>query len=140
LPGDFVSIQRLQRRAGAQRAAEWSLLQPSEDRIEPVCEVAVQCGGCDLMGLAPEAQERAKLGLLQDALVRVAELEPAQSPTRLTSAGGALAYRNRLRLQIDERGRIGFFQKQSRSMIQPRRCHVADPELVRALGVLRKLA
>ena len=139
LPGDRVSVQREQRQAGAARAVEWQLVEPSPDRIDPVCEVFAQCGGCDLMALERQAQARAKLGLLKDALLRIAALQEAELDLTFTTAGPSLGYRNRLRLQIDDQGRIGFFRKGSHELVQPKRCHVAVPEIHRVLAKLRKL-
>lgn len=140
LPGDSIRLESEQRKGGVSRALEWQLVEPSPDRVEPVCEVHATCGGCDLMALAGEAQARAKLGLFQDALERVAHLEPAELPRSLTRAGPDLGYRNRLRLQITSDGHVGFFRKHSHELVEPRRCHVAAPEIEAALATLRKLA
>src|SRR5690606_36103252 len=98
------------------------------------------CGGCDLMGLERQAQERAKVGLLKDALMRTAGFSEAElDGLTMTSAPQSFAYRNRLRLQIDAGGRNGFYRKGSRELVQPKRCHVAVPEIDRVLARLRKL-
>lgn len=140
LPGDVVVVLREERKAGVDRALAWELAAPSPDRVEPVCEVYSECGGCDLMALGSEAQARAKLGLFQDALERVGRLEPDRLPASLTRAGPELGYRNRLRLQITPNGHVGFFRKHSHELVEPRRCHVAEPEIDQALATLRKLA
>ncbi len=140
LPGDLVSIASEQRKAGVARALSWELVSASPDRVKPVCEVYSECGGCDLMALGSEAQARAKLGLFQDALERVGRVEPDRLPTSLTRAGSEFGYRNRLRLQITPDGHVGFFRKQSHELVEPRRCHVAAPEIEQALTTLRKLA
>src|SRR5690606_18093702 len=64
LPGDRALVTRQQQKAGVLRALEWTLSEPGAERIEPVCEVAAECGGCDLMALTSAAQQQAKLGLL----------------------------------------------------------------------------
>ncbi|HEU5077477.1 MAG TPA: RsmD family RNA methyltransferase [Polyangiaceae bacterium] len=140
LPGDRVLVGREQRKAGVARALDWELVTPSPDRVEPVCEVYSECGGCDLMALGSEAQARAKLGLFQDALERIGHLDADRLPKSLTRAGPELGYRNRLRLQITANGHVGFFRKQSHELVEPRRCHVAAPEIDQALATLRKLA
>lgn len=140
LPGDLVAIRREQRKAGVTRALEWELVSPSPDRIEPVCEVYSECGGCDLMALHSTAQTSAKLGLFHDALERVGRIGPEWLPGGLTRAGPELGYRNRLRLQITPDGHVGFFRKQTHDLVEPRRCHVAAPEIEQALVTLRKLA
>ena len=90
LPGDRIELLREGRKRGAGRAEEWRLVEPSADRIEPVCEVATECGGCDLMALSEPAQQRAKLALFADALERFAHLDPALVPRALTRAGSVL--------------------------------------------------
>jgi 23S rRNA (uracil1939-C5)-methyltransferase len=140
LPGDLILLGREEHKAGVSRAVEWELVEPSPDRIEPVCEIHAVCGGCDLMALGSAAQGRAKLGLFRDALERVGRLEGSSLPTALTRSGPEFGYRSRLRLQITPKGRVGFFRKQSHELVEPRRCHVAVGEIEQALATLRKLA
>jgi 23S rRNA (uracil1939-C5)-methyltransferase len=63
------------------------VLEPSVDRVDPCCAIVDKCGGCDLMHLAPEAQKRARIGILEELLpegVQIAwhEASPARGRTR----------------------------------------------------------
>jgi 23S rRNA (uracil1939-C5)-methyltransferase len=139
LPGDRIRPRRIESRKGYLRALEWHLVQPSPDRVEPVCPVARACGGCDLMQLERGAQLRAKAALLREALSRTGGFRELPDPLPIVSGPRALAYRNRIRLHIDERGRVGFFARGSHELVEIPECAVCEPEINRALVAVREL-
>lgn len=50
------------------------IITPSEDRVEPKCPVARQCGGCQIQEMSYEAQLRYKEKLVRDNLERIGGL------------------------------------------------------------------
>ena len=56
------------------------------------------------------------------------------------SAGPELGYRSRLRVHVDDAGRIGLFARGSRQLVEIPGCIVCDPEVERALAAVRGLA
>lgn len=140
LPGDRVRVSRVSEHSGFARAAEYERVEASPDRRTPVCSVCERCGGCDLMPLTEQAQRRAKLGLFREALMRVGGLGEFVDSVSLHEPGPRLGYRSRLRLQIDDQGRVGFFHRASRTLVEPERCHVAGDAVQRTLDDLRALS
>ena len=49
----------------------WEILKPSQDRVEPICPVALRCGGCQIMHLSYESQLRFKEEKVRNALERI---------------------------------------------------------------------
>ena len=70
-PGDRVSarVYKVKPRYLEARAIE--VLEPSPDRIEPVCPVFGACGGCKWMHVGYEAQLRYKQKKVEDSLVHI---------------------------------------------------------------------
>ncbi|MEZ4373259.1 MAG: methyltransferase domain-containing protein [Polyangiaceae bacterium] len=141
VPGDIIRVESLKRHAGFQRAEGWSLVSPGASRSEPPCPVQERCGGCDWMHLELGAQRVAKLGILREALVRTGGFQAATLPQiRLESAGSDTGYRRRAQLQVDPKGRVGFFSAGTHDLVEVERCMVCDPRLEEMLRELRTLA
>lgn len=135
LPGERVLPVAVEDKRRFVRATALTVLEPSPERISPPCEHAERCGGCDWLHIDYPAQLRHKLVILRDALTRTGKLE--QLPAlAIEPAPQALAYRNRIRLQL-ERGKVGYRARGSHALVEITRCPVALPELDAALSRLR---
>ena len=138
LPGERIRVELAEDRQAYLQAARWQLLEPSPDRVEPVCPVQGRCGGCDLMTLNYPGQLSAKAVILRDALTRTGHFE-ALPELAFVAADQPLAYRSRIRLHVASDGRLGFFAAESRELVEIPGCRVAHPELDRALLTLRAI-
>ncbi len=71
-----------------------------------LCPVVERCGGCPLL-MQTAAQEReAKSSMLAQMQ---SELDATAPPAELIAGQQRIGYRNRIRLRVDERGHVGFF-------------------------------
>lgn len=140
LPGDHIRALRVERRKGYVRALTWELVEPGPDRVQPPCKIAGRCGGCDFMALAPDAQRGAKLGMLREAMLRTGGFRNLPADLTVKSVGPSLGYRTRLRLHIDERGRLGLFARGTHDLIELQACLVCHGEVNVALSRLREIA
>lgn len=136
LPGDEIRPTEIEAKKGHLRAIAWELVRPSAQRVESVCPVARACGGCDFIELGAAAQIEAKARLLREALGRTGGFRELPDPLPIVSAGPAFHYRNRLRLHVDEAGRIGMFSRGSHELVPLSHCAVADAQVNRALAAL----
>ena len=50
------------------------IIKPSKDRVEPVCPIARQCGGCQIQAMNYNAQLKYKQKLVKDNLLRISGL------------------------------------------------------------------
>lgn len=133
LPGEKVTAGVVKDKRQYIEAKALKVADPSAQRITPPCPLYGDCGGCDLMHLAPAAQVEAKAGWVLRALNRLGEVpEP-----RLAASPINLAYRNRVRFQTGG-GRMGFFGVQSRRLVQVKSCPIAAPAINRVLPDLAK--
>ena len=138
LPGDRLQLLAIEEKKGYARAQRFELLSPGPDRMEPPCRFAATCGGCDWMALSLPAQQRSKALLVKEALERTGGAHLARIPA-LVSAGEPLGYRMRVRLHV-ENGKVGYFARGSRELVNVPECLVAVPALAPAIRAIHELA
>jgi len=106
--------------------------QPDPQRVEPPCDRYSVCGGCPLMHLAPEGQERARRSLVRAALdaeglreVRLGRFHP--SPNGLEE----VQHEARLQFGYSDKGhvRVGAWGRRDRRLVPIPRCNVLVPPL-----------
>lgn len=138
VPGDILQIGDYERHRGVLRARLLRVVQPSPDRRTPPCPYASDCGGCDFMQLVPEAQRRAKLSMLVDALERIGGCAPPTSNIEFVAAGDE-SFRSRLRLHVDAEGHVGMYSTRSHRVVPIHTCHVSDARINTAIARLNSL-
>lgn len=138
-PGDFVVLRETKRLQGVLNATRYDLQTPGPSRREPPCPFANRCGGCDFMHLAPEAQRREKLNILDNALARVGGNPERPARTAFVSEGDGLAYRSRVRLRVNKQGQVGYHSARSNQLVPIDRCIVAMPLINEAITRLTEL-
>jgi 23S rRNA (uracil1939-C5)-methyltransferase len=139
LPGEKVSLRTIRQRKNHLEAELEKVLAPSPYRCDPVCELYGRCGGCDLQHAGSELQLRLKAEMLAESLIR-GGFSPdlaARVMVPVLPAPANIGYRQRIRLQVDGSGRIGFFRYQSHSIEPAASCPLARPEINRVLRGLR---
>ncbi|MEE2960185.1 MAG: TRAM domain-containing protein [Myxococcota bacterium] len=134
LPGDKVRLELLGKKKKLQIAKVSQWLEESPDRVLSRCHDKL-CGGCVLKDYSYLGQARTKLKRLHEALRRIAGVDWEQNIS-LVQVGDGWNYRHRVRLHADRRGRLGFYQRNSRKLAPFKGCPVLWPELE---TVLRKL-
>ncbi|MCC3245320.1 RNA methyltransferase [Methylocystis sp. WRRC1] len=114
------------------------IIEPSPDRIAPICPCYTHCGGCAVQALASEAYAQWKRGLVEAAL-RNAGLSLDLGP--LVDAHGAGRRRATFHARMDRgRARVGFMAARSHEIIEIDACPLLAPELAGALSAARALA
>jgi len=138
LPGERVRVFPRRRRGHYQEADLLEVLKPSAQRVSPPCPVYERCGGCALQHAAYPEQVRLKNLILGETLVRAGLCREEELPALM---GKALAspqpfgYRQRIRLQVDQ-GRVGYYSRQSHSLVQVSSCPLAGETINAALAGL----
>lgn len=118
------------------------ILEPSEDRDEPICEKFGICGGCSLQHLQSGKQIEYKQQALIDALQRIGKVEPETVEPPLTSA--TAGYRRKARLGVKyvapkEKVLIGFRERGSSFITDIEHCPVLHPSVGENLRPLAEL-
>jgi 23S rRNA (uracil1939-C5)-methyltransferase len=130
LPGDRVQVvvQTVKKRFA--RAKVLVLLEPSPDRVEPVCPQSGICGGCTWLNLRYAAQLKAKFSFVENTLSHVGRLK-GLTVLPLLEAKPNLGYRHKIQIPIQNHNqelRAGFYTRQTHAVVEFEECCV-QPEL-----------
>ncbi len=131
LPGETVSFSVTGKKKTFLQGTVTQVLAPHLQRREPPCPYYGKCGGCDLQHCNYDEQLRIKDHIIRDLIHRHAFSKDSNS-FQLHSplpSPNKMAYRQRIRLQIDASGRPGFLRFRSVDIIPIRKCLVARPEI-----------
>jgi 23S rRNA (uracil1939-C5)-methyltransferase len=138
LPGDRVLVRGQTDKKSYVEITRFDLETPSPERVTPACPVQAACGGCNWMALPYSAQRKYKAGLVSEALERTGGIR-LSAPPEVVSAGEPLGYRLRVRLHVDDAGKVGFFGRRTQLLVEVPGCAVAAPVLEAPMARLRSL-
>lgn len=136
VPGDTVVAQIEKENRDYNKCRILEIVEKSPDRVLPPCPYFFNCGGCQLQQMTYEAQLKWKREIIIDALKRISGLLTLQIPDVISSPK-IWNYRNRIRLHVDRKKRIGFYRHQSHELIEINECLIADEKLNERLQALR---
>ena len=141
LPGEKVIYVPVMNRKSYLFGSTIEVLEASEHRIEPKCEVFGQCGGCVLQHLDENVQIKYKQQQLLENFKKIGGVQPEQLLPPMT--GPHWGYRRRARLGAKfvpkKGGMIVGFRERNSSYIQPTNsCEVLYPEVSALFPDLRE--
>ena len=107
------------------------VIEPSPERIEPVCSVFGKCGGCMLQHMSYEEELRFKLQKVSDVFSRIGGLD--FTITEIIGAQEQYGYRNKVSIPVrqDKDGHLtcGFYARNSHRVVEYDTCYISDPIL-----------
>ncbi len=135
-PGDVVTGRICLEKGTWAKAELLTLEKASPYRVEPVCPLYGQCGGCNLQHIQYEAQLKIKTDILKEVFHRIGKTN--QLPEIRINPSNPLEYRNRMqfhRLERTKQGKtpLGLKGRESHTIIPVEDCPVADPGIRCAL-------
>src|SRR5438552_8111804 len=135
IEGELVSAEIVREKKQFAEAALVEVTQSSPDRVEPQCPYFGRCGGCAYQQMNYEHQLAIKWRQVRDALQRIGKLK--NIPMRpIIPSPDQYAYRNRITVHAQD-GVIGFFRRDSHSLLNIEQCPISRGEVNRALAELR---
>ncbi len=144
LPGERVKARVFRNASNYSEADLVQVLRPSPDRIEPVCPLFGDCGGCQYQNLAYPAQLRWKKQQVQELLHRMAGIDFPVSD--VIPSPVIYGYRSKItpHFQRPNQGKIaeiGFLREGRKSqIIDVEHCPIASEAINRALPKVRREA
>lgn len=143
-PGDVAQIAIRQDKGNYAVADLIEIVEPSQDRVEPLCPFAAECGGCGWQHISYPAQLEAKRAAVTSQLIRTAHMDAGKAEEIVGACAGSkktAGYRNKIELAgtwSTEGGyRLGFHGKRSDALISPATCPLAHPAIKGAPKALR---
>jgi len=104
------------------------IIEKSEGRIEPVCNIYKNCGGCNLQHIDYEAQLDFKTNRVVQVINRIGKLEEVIVHKAL-GMESPYNYRNKVQLPVSNKNgvvKIGFYAVRSHDIINMENCHIQD--------------
>ena len=133
--GDTVRAKVVKPKKGYAFARLEEVLEPSPDRVEPVCAYARQCGGCQLQAVSYEKQLAFKDRKVKNNLIRIGGFAPDFVEEIMEEPVGMehpFHYRNKAQFPVgmDKNGRLiaGFYAGRTHTIIENRDCALGVAE------------
>ena len=139
LPGERVRVLlvKVKRRYGYAKLLK--ILQPSRERVAPLCQLAARCGGCQLSHLSYGGQLRYKQNRIAQALERIGGLSVVVPPVLGMAEADRAYYRNKAQFPVrdGENGlTAGFFAPRSHRLIPVEGCQIQSRASHRLMPVI----
>jgi tRNA/tmRNA/rRNA uracil-C5-methylase (TrmA/RlmC/RlmD family) len=133
LPGERVVATVTSTTTSFIRADATEILRASPDRVTPPCPYAGpgRCGGCDFQHVDLAAQRRLKADRVREQLQRVAGIDREVDVEHVRGGRDGLGWRTRVRMAVDESGRLGFRRHRSHELEIVGHCPIACPEVMK---------
>ena len=131
VPGDRILARIVKVKKNLAFGRVEQVLEPSQDRIKPVCAKARACGGCVLQQMAYPAQLVVKQRKVEESLRRIGGIEhPELLMEPITGMDTPWEFRNKMQFpfgQIDGRTAVGFYAGRTHALVPLRDCAVGRP-------------
>ena len=103
-PGDEAEVRIVKLKKTYAYGRLEKLITPSPDRVEPVCPVARQCGGCTLQHISYESEVELKKKMVINCLQRIGGIEdPGQYLEGIYGLDVPERYRNKMQFPVSRR-------------------------------------
>ena len=135
--GDYVRASIMKANKSYAYAHLEQILQASPCRVEPLCPIARQCGGCQLQAMSYEQELAYKENKVRADLIRIGgfsqeEIDAVMDPIvgMQDNSGGPWRYRNKAQVPVgtNASGRVvaGFYAGRTHSIIPMTDCLLGD--------------
>jgi 23S rRNA (uracil1939-C5)-methyltransferase len=136
IDGERVEAELVESRKSFDRARVKSVIVQSSHRVSPPCPYFTLCGGCDYQHVRYQHQLELKRRQVVQLLERIGHITDVDvMPT--AASDRQYAFRNRITVHASQ-GKIGFFAKNSRNVVDIEQCAIAIPAVNEALKGLRE--
>jgi tRNA/tmRNA/rRNA uracil-C5-methylase (TrmA/RlmC/RlmD family) len=135
IDGEQIEAEVIEHKKSFDRARLRKVIVRSDQRVNPICPYFGHCGGCDYQHIAYQHQLELKRRQVIQLLERIGRLTEVEVLPTLASPS-PYAFRNRITVHAAQ-GQIGFFEKNSRNVVDVERCAIAIPAVNDALKQLR---
>lgn len=137
IPGDVAEVEIIEVKKRFERAHLVSIVEASEDRVDPPCPYFGTCGGCMWQHAVYSAQLRWKADTVAGQLRHLGGIDEV-TVRPIIAPGDSYNYRNRIDLRVDG-GRPALIRASSHELVPIDVCLLADHELVELFARLGDL-
>lgn len=136
LPNELVKVKIYKEAKDYAMADPIEIIEASPLRRTSPCEYFSLCGGCDYQMVDYEEQLRIKSSLVEETFKRIADINI--SLTGILRSPKELEYRNNMTYKVNPRRElVGFFRKDSKSIVDITKCALEMPIISKALHSMK---
>ena len=133
VPGDRIEAKVVKTGKNFGYARCEHIIEPSPDRIEPVCPVSKRCGGCQFQHLSYEAELRFKQEKVFNCIKRIGGFKDEEIPMLpIIGCEEIMHYRNKAQFPVgvDKNGETvtGFYAERSHEIVDTTKCYIQVEE------------
>lgn len=142
LPGETVDVEIVHRSDRILEGRIREILTPSPDRVQPICPLYGQCGGCKTQHMSYDLSLALKRQIVTQQVERIGRLkDPCIYPTEASPK--PWKYRNKGEFAVATDARtgtpgVGVFERKSHTVLPMQDCLLHDDLSTRALRVINK--
>lgn len=126
-PGDLLRVRLTEVKKRLAFAEIEEIIEPGPDRQVPPCKYFGTCGGCNFQQMTPDAQRRAKIGIIDDCLRRIGKID-YDGQIGMVASGSDLDYRSRARWHFAN-DKLGYLKRDSHEVVDVNECPILTREL-----------
>lgn len=139
--GELVEVELTEVKKNFARAKLLRVLEPSPDRVEPVCQYFGKCGGCQYQHIRYETQLQLKHRQVVELLKRVGRFDTCVVE-QVIPCPRPYGYRNRIMVRSqwnkpEKKLNIGFLRWDCRLVEDIEECKIAEPAINEQLKQVR---
>jgi 23S rRNA (uracil1939-C5)-methyltransferase len=123
LPGEKVRIRLVDQKQSYANGYPLEIIQPADNRIQPLCPHFGECGGCHYQHIAYADQLQYKKTILEEQIRRLAGVAEPHVRGIIPSAS-PWNYRNTVQFHLDPQGRVGYQRPMSHKVLPISECHL----------------
>ena len=133
VPGDRIEAKVVKTGKNFGYARCERIIEPSPDRIEPVCPISKRCGGCQFQHLSYEAELRFKQEKVFNCIKRIGGFKDEEIPMLpIIGCEEIMHYRNKAQFPVgvDKNGETvtGFYAERSHEIVDTTKCYIQVEE------------
>lgn len=113
----------------------------SNYRVEPVCPIYNECGGCHLMHMSYEGQLKFKKQMVKQTLEKIGGFKDIKVNSVIPSVD-ILKYRNKVQIPFGSKKSktiCGFYKNQTHEIIPLEQCYIQSDEMTEIVKFIRNL-
>lgn len=126
IPGELVDVSVDEKKRDYWLASVTNIIEPSDFRREPFCNIFGVCGGCHLQFIEYQKQVMMKEEILCDTMRRIAGINVELLPS---VTGREFGYRQRGQFKVSHKGDLGFYRGGTRDVVPVEHCPVMADEI-----------
>ena len=138
----IIEITSLKKTLGNGKIIKLFKDKTSKYRVEPMCPIYENCGGCHLMHLSYEGQLAFKKSMVKQTMEKIGGFKDLKIKNVIGSVNQD-KYRNKVQVPVgcSYNGQViaGFYKKGTHTIIDMDKCYIEDPEADKILVTIKKL-